>query len=45
VFAYDYPSLGVYWSMLVFFVWIAWIVILFRVIFRHLPQPRHGWPG
>jgi ABC-type polysaccharide/polyol phosphate export permease len=39
VFAYDCPSLGVFWSMLAFFVRIAWIVILFRAIFRHLPQP------
>lgn len=31
--AYDYPLLGVFWSMFVFFLWIAWIVILFRVIF------------
>jgi ABC-type multidrug transport system fused ATPase/permease subunit len=33
VLAYDYPLLGVFWSMLWFFLWIAWIVILFRVIF------------
>jgi Short C-terminal domain/Phospholipase_D-nuclease N-terminal len=33
VFGYDYPLLGVFWSMLWFFLWIAWIVILFRVIF------------
>ena len=33
MFAYDYPLLGVFWSMFVFFLWIAWIVILFRVIF------------
>ena len=33
MFGYDYPLLGVFWSMFVFFLWIAWIVILFRVIF------------
>jgi hypothetical protein len=37
VFAYDYPILGVFWTMFIFFLWIAWIVLLFRVfgdIFR-----------
>jgi hypothetical protein len=30
--AYDYPVLGVFWSMMIFFFWVAWIVLLFRVI-------------
>ena len=30
--AYDYPILGVFWSMLWLFLWIAWILLLFRVI-------------
>ena len=30
--AYDYPLLGIFWTMLWFFLWITWIVILFRVI-------------
>jgi type VI protein secretion system component VasK len=30
--AYDYPLLGVLWSMFVFFLWIAWFFLLFRVI-------------
>ena len=30
--AYDYPLLGVFWSMMFFFLWVAWIVLLFRVI-------------
>lgn len=37
MFAYDYPLLGIFWTMLVFFVWIAWILLLIRVfadIFR-----------
>jgi Short C-terminal domain/Phospholipase_D-nuclease N-terminal len=33
VFGYDYPLLGMFWSIFIFFIWIAWIVILFRVIF------------
>jgi Short C-terminal domain/Phospholipase_D-nuclease N-terminal len=32
VLAYDYPILGVFWSMVWLFLWIAWIVLLFRVI-------------
>ena len=30
--AYDYPILGVFWSMMIFFLWVAWIVLVFRVI-------------
>ena len=32
MFAYDYPLLGVFWTMMIWFLWIAWIVVLFRVI-------------
>jgi Short C-terminal domain/Phospholipase_D-nuclease N-terminal len=32
VLAYDYPVLGVFWSLLVFFLWIMWFFLLFRVI-------------
>ena len=28
----DYPFLDVFWTMLVFFVWVAWFLLLFRVI-------------
>ncbi len=30
---YDYPILGLFWTMLMLFIWIAWFVLLFRVIF------------
>ena len=30
--AADYPFLDVFWSMLIFFVWVAWFMLLFRVI-------------
>lgn len=36
--ASDYPLLGLFWTMLIFFVWVAWIMLLFRVfadIFRN----------
>ena len=35
--AYDYPLLGLFWTMLWFFLWFAWLMLLFRVfadIFR-----------
>ncbi len=28
----DYPFLGVLWSMLIFFVWVAWFMLLFRIV-------------
>ena len=30
--AYDFPILGLFWTMLIFFLWMAWIVLLFRTI-------------
>ncbi|MGW0291061.1 SHOCT domain-containing protein [Streptomyces tuirus] len=42
--AYDYPLLSVFWSMLLFFLWIMWFVLLFRVvvdIFRD--DDMNGW--
>jgi hypothetical protein len=32
VLAYDYPLMGVFWTMLWFFVWVMWLMLLFRVI-------------
>ena len=32
VLAADYPFLGVFWSMMVFFIWVAWFMLLFRII-------------
>ncbi len=42
--AYDYPLLGVFWSMMIFFLWVAWFILLFRVfadIFRS--RDLGGW--
>jgi hypothetical protein len=36
--AYDYPVLGLFWTMMIFFLWVAWLMLLFRVfgdIFRN----------
>jgi ABC-type multidrug transport system fused ATPase/permease subunit len=30
--AYDYPLLGAFWTMLMIFLWIMWLVLLFRII-------------
>ena len=30
--AYDYPILGVFWTMLILFVWISWLFIFFHVV-------------
>ena len=38
MFAYDYPLMGIFWTMLWWFIWIAWIILLFRVfadVFRN----------
>jgi Short C-terminal domain/Phospholipase_D-nuclease N-terminal len=36
--AYDYPILGVFWTMLMVFLWVIWIIILIKIfadIFRN----------
>ena len=33
MFAYDYPILGAFWTILWFFLFVAWLIILFKVIF------------
>ena len=30
--AYDYPLLGIFWTMLWFFMFVIWLMLLFRVI-------------
>ena len=46
--AADYPFLDIFWTMLVFFGWVIWLVLLFRVIgdvFRsdHSGLGKAGW--
>jgi hypothetical protein len=39
-----YPFLGIFWSMLIFFLWVSWFVLLFHVIgdvFRR--RDASGW--
>ena len=30
--AYDYPILGLFWTMLIIFLWVAWLMLVFNVI-------------
>ena len=42
--AADYPFMDVFWSMLVFFLWVAWLLLLFRIfgdLFRR--HELSGW--
>jgi hypothetical protein len=32
VLAYDFPLLATFWTMIFFFLWVAWIMIVFRVL-------------
>jgi hypothetical protein len=32
VLAYDFPLLGMFWTMMWWFLWVAWILLVFRVI-------------
>ena len=32
MFAFDYPLLGLFWSMMIFFLWVGWLMILFKVV-------------
>jgi heme exporter protein D len=44
VLGYDYPILGLFWTFMYFFLWIVWIILLFRVfadIFRS--HDMGGW--
>jgi hypothetical protein len=44
VLAYDYPLMGFFWSMFIFFLWLLWFMLLFQVfidIFRS--DDLGGW--
>jgi hypothetical protein len=42
--AYDYPLLGALWTMFVFFVWVVWFALLFRVVLDIFRDDRlSGW--
>jgi type VI protein secretion system component VasK len=42
--AADYPFLNIFWTMIIFFAWVCWIMLVFRVfadIFRR--RESSGW--
>ena len=42
--AADYPFLNIFWTMIIFFTWVCWIFLVFRVfadIFRQ--HDKSGW--
>ncbi|MEU1038322.1 PLDc N-terminal domain-containing protein [Streptomyces sp. NPDC005551] len=42
--AYDYPLLNAFWTMLLFFLWIMWFVLLFRIVTDIFRDDRmSGW--
>jgi hypothetical protein len=47
--AYDFPMMSLFWSMLFFFLWMAWILVLIRVIWDIFATPERrglakaGW--
>ena len=41
--AYDYPLLGLFWTMLMLFLWIAWIMLLFHVVVDIFRSDMNGF--
>jgi predicted PurR-regulated permease PerM len=41
--AADYPFLDFLWSMLLVFLWIAWIFLLFRILVDVFRRDESGW--
>jgi len=41
--AYDYPILGAFWTMFIFFLWIAWLFLLFRIFADIFRSEMNGW--
>ena len=42
--AADYPFLDVFWSILIFFVWVMWFMLLFHVIADVFRRRAPGFP-
>ncbi len=43
--AYDYPLLGVFWTTMIFFLWILWFMLLFRILGDIFRSPDLGGFG
>ncbi len=42
-FATDYPFLDIFWTILVVFIWVAWIFLLVRIIVDVFRRDISGW--
>jgi predicted PurR-regulated permease PerM len=40
--AYEYPLLGLFWTILMVFIWVAWLMLLFRVFIDIFRDPDNG---
>ena len=40
--AYDYPILGLFWTFLIFAIWVAWLILLFHVFVDIFRSDMHG---
>lgn len=40
--AYDYPILGLFWTMFMLFIWMAWILLVFRIVIDIFRDRAHG---
>ncbi|MDY7101791.1 MAG: SHOCT domain-containing protein [Actinomycetota bacterium] len=43
MFAYDYPILGAFWTIFMIFIWVAWIMLLFRIFVDLFRSDMGGW--
>ena len=41
--AYDYPILGIFWTALIVFIWVAWIFLLIRIFADIFRREMSGW--
>jgi hypothetical protein len=41
--AYDYPLLGLFWSIFMFFLFFGWLMLLFRVFADIFVPTWAGW--
>ena len=40
--AYDYPLLGIFWTMMLFFIWAAWIFVVVWVFIDNFRRHDHS---
>ncbi|MBK9178728.1 MAG: SHOCT domain-containing protein [Acidimicrobiales bacterium] len=43
--AYDFPLLAMFWTMIFFFLWVAWIMLVFRVVIDIFRSKNLGGVG